>query len=261
MDQAQITVASFLAFTDALINRAQKNEDVLGLVLVGSTAETFRADEWSDHDFFLIVKIGLGEKFRKHLSWLPNFEEIAFAPRETDHGLKVVYKNGRVLEFAVFEDPELELASVNSWAVPVDKTNIAERVQKIQKRTNPKFFTVEEEWSLFLATILIAIGRARRGELLIAGLGIRTRALNHALGLLRTAHPPQDNTAGLEDNLDRFRRVEIQYPNEAQVLNEIVELPVEQSAKALLEFVMNLEMFTEAQLSWADVLKARLGWA
>ncbi|MCX6430163.1 MAG: hypothetical protein NTX12_04200 [Actinobacteria bacterium] len=260
MSQSQNDISGFLAFTQALTTSAQGNENVIGLVLVGSTAETFRADEWSDHDFFLIVKPGLGEQFRRNLSWLPDFSDIAFSPRETDHGLKVVYKNGQVLEFAVFEDSELELASVNSWAVPVDKANITSRVLAIRDRTKPRIYTVEEEWSLFLATTLIAIGRARRGELLIAGQGIRTRALNHALGLLRAARVPQADTVHCEDNLDRFRRVEVQFPREAKILNEISEMPVEDGARALLDFVLSLHILDERQISWANVVRSRLGW-
>ena len=75
-------------------------------------------------------------------------------------------------------------SAANSWAVPVDKTNITERVRAIQTSTNPGPFILENEWGLFLATILIAIGRARRGELLIANQGVGTRVLNHALGFL-----------------------------------------------------------------------------
>jgi hypothetical protein len=260
MNQSRGDISEFLAFNQEIINRAQEHQDVLGLVLVGSTAETFRADQWSDHDFFLVVKPKHGEQFRNVLSWLPHHEEIAFSPRETDHGLKVGYRNGRILEFAVFEDSELELASVNSWDVPVDKTNIAERVKAIQVRTNPKFFTVEEEWALFLGTILIAIGRARRGELLIAGQGIRTRAMNHVLGLLRVAREPATDTALYQDNLDRFRRVEVQYPEEAKLLNEISEIPVELGAQALIEFVITLGLLNEEQLSWAKVLQDKFGW-
>ena len=260
MKQSQPDVASFLAFNEALSKSAQSSSDVLGLVLVGSTAETFRADEWSDHDFFLVVKVGLGPNFRRDLSWLPNYGEIAYSTPETVHGLKVVYKDGRLLEFAVFEDEELELASVNSWAVPVDKERIAERVTAIQLRTKPKPFVLEDEWGLFLATVLIAVGRARRGELLIAGQGIRTRALDYALGMLKVARTPIANSLPLEDNLDRFRRVESQYPTEAKLLNEISELPVEAAALALLNFVVDLGVINEEEKIWADVVRARFGW-
>jgi hypothetical protein len=107
---------------------------------------------------------------------------------------------------------------------------------------------------------LIAIGRARRGELLIAGQGIRTRALNYALGFLRVARPPLFDTNQLEDNLDRFRRVEVQYPEESKLLNEIMELPVELGAQALLAFVLSLGIFSEEQLLRANVVRARLNW-
>jgi len=164
------------------------------------------------------------------------------------------------LEFAVFEDAELELASVNSWDVPVDKANITERVKAIQSRTAPRVFSLEDEWSLFLATILIAIGRARRGELLIAGQGIRTRAISHALGILRVAHKAQNGTSEYEDNLDRFRRVEAQYPNEAKILNEISEMPVEEGAQALIKFVISLGVLPDEQISWANVLRRKFDW-
>ena len=96
--------------------------------------------------------------------------------------------------------------------------------------------------------------------MLIAGQGFRTRAVTHALGLLRVARKPQSGTANYEDNLDRFRRVEIQFPQEAKILNEISQLPVEAGAKALLDFVITLGILNEKQLLYANVLRDRCGW-
>jgi len=151
-------------------------------------------------------------------------------------------------------------SAANSWAVPVDKTNITERVRAIQTSTNPRPFILENEWGLFLATILIAIGRARRGELLIANQGVGTRALNHALGFLRVSRTPLVNTSQLEDNLDRFRRVEAQYPIEAKILIDIIHLPVEKAARALLDFVVTLGILNDELLLQGDVVQKRLGW-
>lgn len=252
--------AEFLEYSDELARSASEHPDVLGLVLVGSAADTSRVDEWSDHDFFLIVKIGAGELMRGALSWLPNHEDVVIAARETAHGLKVVYRNGHVLEFAVFEDPELELASVNYWAVPVDKTNITARVQALENTTHGTPFEEEKEWGLFLALILIAVGRARRGEVLIAGQAIRSYYLKHVLGFVRDRRKPVVGTEGLEDNLDRFRRFEKQYPVEAARIERILQLPVEDSAREQLVFVLSLGGFTDEQLAQADVVRARLGW-
>jgi len=250
----------FLEYSDALAHSASEHPDVLGLVLVGSAADTSRVDEWSDHDFFLIVKVRSGHAFRADLSWLPNHEDVVIASRETAHGLKVVYRNGHVLEFAVFEDPELELASVNYWAVPVDKTNITSRVQALESKTTGSPFEEEKEWGLFLALILIAVGRARRGEVLIAGQAIRSYYLKHVIGFVRDRRKPVPGTEGLEDNLDRFRRFEKQYPIEAARIESILQLPVEDSAREQLDFVLSLGGFTQEQLEQAAVVRSRLGW-
>jgi hypothetical protein len=157
-------LAKFLAFSAALADNLSARSEVIGLVLVGSTADTKRVDEWSDHDFFVFTQEGRAEELRQDLSWLPNHDQIAMRPRETAHGLKVVYESGQVLEFAVFNDSELEIVSVNDYSVAVDKTNITERMQVVASRQHNKHSTLDDEFDLFLANILIGVGRARRGE-------------------------------------------------------------------------------------------------
>lgn len=254
------TFDAFVEYSERLAASAEAHPDVVGLVLVGSGADLGRVDEWSDHDFFLIVKDGTAEGFRQDLSWLPDAENVVIRPRETDHGLKVVYRNGHVLEFAVFDDKELELASVNYWAVPVDKTNITSRVEALEKKTVGGKFEEEKEWELFLAHILIAVGRARRGEILIAGQAIRSYMMRHVLGFVRDRLSPVPGTEGSEDNLDRFRRVEKQYPAEGARLDHILQLPVEDSARAQLDFVLGLGGFSDKHHEQAEVVRARLGW-
>jgi hypothetical protein len=255
------TLSGFLEYSDRLAANAQAHPDVVGLVLVGSGADTGRVDEWSDHDFFLIVKDGMSEGFRQDLSWLPDSHDVVIRPRETDHGLKVVYRDGHVLEFAVFDDKELEMASVNYWAVPVDKTNITSRVEALEKKTVGGKFEEEKEWELFLAHILIAVGRARRGEILIAGQAIRSYMMRHVLGFVRDRLAPAKGTEGIEDNLDRFRRVEQQYPAEGARLDQIMQLPVEDSARAQLDFLLGLGGFSSKQEDQAEVVRGRLGWS
>jgi hypothetical protein len=254
------TPASFLEYSDRLAASAQAHPDVVGLVLVGSAADTARADEWSDHDFFLIVRDGMAEGFRQDLSWLPDADQVIIRPRETAHGLKVVYRDGRVLEFAVFDDSELEMASVNYWAVPVDKTNITTRVAALEKKTVGAPFEEQKEWELLLAHILIGVGRARRGEALIAGQQIRSYMLRHVVGFVRDRIAPAAGAEKVEDNLDRFRRFEQQYPAEGSRLDRILQLPVEEAAQGLLDFTLGLGGFTDFQHEQADVVRRRLGW-
>ena len=59
---------------------------------------------------------------------------------------------------------------------------------------------------------------------------------------------------------DRFRKVEIQYPIEAKILNDILQLPVEEAARALLDFVVTLGILNDELLLQGNVVQERLGW-
>ena len=93
------TLTRFEKYSESLRQSCIQNPKIIGLVLVGSTAETQRVDEWSDHDFFVITEEGEQEALRQKLTWLPNSDSIAFSFRETEHGLKVVYKSGFVISY------------------------------------------------------------------------------------------------------------------------------------------------------------------
>lgn len=252
----------FVDFSNRLRDNLATRDEVLGLVLVGSTAELHRVDEWSDHDFFVVTKPGFAEQMRQDLSWLPDFEDIVMSPRETAHGLKVVYSNAQVLEFAVFEDQELDAAGANAFNVTLDRSNIAERMAAIAERSKPKPYDLEPEYEIFLAQILIGVGRARRGELLIAGQFARSYSLSRVLGFIRSWVAPLPGTEPREDNLDRFRRFEQQHPDLGRELDEILQRPVELAAKGLLELVLRLGEGTLSakQIAQARVVQSRFGW-
>ncbi|MEY4499968.1 MAG: hypothetical protein RL319_956 [Actinomycetota bacterium] len=256
------TLATFLKFSSDLKASLEANSDVLGLVLVGSTADTSRVDEWSDHDFFVVTKTGAAEGYRRDLSWLPQSEEIVMSPRETDHGLKVVYSNGHVLEFAVFDNEELELASANTYEVTIDRSDIGVRMQAIAEQSKPKIVDFEVEFEIFLGHILIGVGRDRRGEHLIAGQFARGMCLSSVLGLIRVSKSPLPGSEHKEDNLNRYRRFEQQYPNYASQLNEILQNSVEECFRDLFEFVLRVlrDELSPRQLTQADIVKQRFGW-
>lgn len=230
----------FLAYRESLRDNLLQLNQVTGLIFVGSAADTSRVDKWSDHDFFVVTVPGAAEAMRQDLSWLPHFEHIVLSPRETDHGLKVVFTDGRVLEFAIFEDSELELAGVNDFDVFIDKANIQARMEAIAKRSRPGAFDEVKEFELFICQLLIGVGRARRGEILIAGQQIRTYALTNLLGLIRHWVKPKAGTQHLEDIFSRFRRFEKQYPVLAARIEEYLELDPESCAKALLALVLEV---------------------
>jgi len=213
---------------------------------------------------FLITKEGLSEQYRQDLSWLPYSDEIAWAPRETDHGLKVAYTFGHVLEFAVFNNSELEMAKVNAAAVTVDRAQVADRVAKLREsskpapRANPDS-DLKADLELLLTHILIGVGRYRRGETLIAGEQIRAYLVPNLLRLITAWVPVQPGSEVSEDNLNRFRRFETRYPQVSAELTAALATDVESAAKAILVMVERLDP-NAANASKYQVVRSRLGW-
>lgn len=263
------TLELFLHYEDQLTANLAARDDVIGLVFVGSAADHSRFDEWSDHDFFVVTKSGHAEALRQDLSWLPNLDDVVISPRETAHGLKVVYRDGHVLEFAVFDDEELEIASVNYNLVTLDKTgSFADRIAALEKRTSEQAVKAGQDfkpvvrYELFLCQLLIGVGRARRGEALIAGEHVRSWAVSDLLGLIRHWQHPVRGTEGKTDNLNRHRRFELQYPTLGARIVAAQEKSVEACARQLLEIAIEAGggNLTPQQHAQAVVVKDRLGW-
>ena len=246
---------AFVVYQTQLRDLVAARSEVIGLVFLGSSADLKRADEHSDHDFFLVVKQGFGEKYRTNLDWLPNHQDILLAPRETAHGLKVVYRDLRLLEFAVFEDPELELAAANDYAVVLDKADIAPRMAAIAKRSVPKPMDAKAEFELFLALVQIGVGRFRRGEFIASEQHLKIYAVEKLIKLIRHHIPVQSSRA---DSLNPFRRFEFDYPNFGRQINEIQHQQGDSCAKGLLELALTLPI-SQVEIQQLEHIKKGMG--
>jgi hypothetical protein len=223
--------SEFLKYQERLVACVSQRSDVLGLMFAGSSANLARADKYSDHDFYLIVEDQVAEKYRQELDWLPDSEDILLRPRETQHGLKVMYKDGRLLEFAVFADSELDSQiAPPDRAVAFDRGGIADRIEAIGLKETSKF-NVEDELALFLTLVHIGLGRARRGEIVAANQHIKGYAVNHLVGIIRNSTGDKANA----DALNRYRRFELDRPEEATAIGKALDLPAEQAAAELIE--------------------------
>jgi hypothetical protein len=224
--------SAFDAYTARLVDAVANHGDVLGLVLAGSGAEPHRIDEWSDHDFFLVVSKE-PEAWRQDLGWLPDADRVVLRPRETEHGLKVVYDDGHVLEFAVATPEEMRDWATNMTSVVLDRGGVTELVDGMIARTTAAGEQDADDIQLFLSHLLIGTGRARRGELLAANLSIRGHAMRHLLPVWRHRVEPQDATAS--DSLEPNRRFELAYPWSSMELADALAHDPEFAARELLD--------------------------
>lgn len=230
-----MNASDYHALTQALLEALRARSDVLGLVAVGSmAAQDIRPDAWSDHDFFVVTQPGAQEGYRTQLTWLPHHEAIAWHFRETQHGVKVVYRDGHLLEFAVFDTTELPLAQVNRYRVLLDKGDISAQLAAVQRQTSAGTDAAPDvlHAGQFLTNLLVGIGRYQRGEMLSAHQFIKCNALHHLLTLLHRQRPSAQ--AALADNLAPTRRFEWVHPGLGAELRALLLEASPQAAAGLL---------------------------
>ena len=231
MDQQE-----YHAFTNQLVANLTQRTDVLGLVAVGSmAAQDYQPDAWSDHDFYVITQTGAQEHYRKQHTWLPDHDNIVWAFQETAHGVKVIYQSGHLLEYAVFDEQELQLARSNRYRVLLDRSTIDQQMAQIAALTNNQSTAQIAGFDIgqFLTNILVGMGRYARGEVLSAHNFVKGSAVNHLVVLIqRHVHSEQHSLA---DNLDPNRRFELVYPTLGAELRALMVQEIPIAATGLLE--------------------------
>jgi hypothetical protein len=237
-EQEAMEPEEYTRVTNELLGRLQSDPRVLGLVALGSmAARDVRPDRWSDHDFFVVAKPGTQESLRTDLGWLPRGAEAALSFRETAHGLKVVYADGHLLEFAVFDPDELRLARVNRYRVLLDREQVERRLAEVAAATDREQASAapDDGWLLgqFLTSLLVGVGRFRRGERLSGRQLVLDHAVRHLLVLVQKHLPPAEGSA--PDNLDPRRRFERAYPELGRELDELLAQGVPDAARGLIE--------------------------
>ena len=248
------------AFTNELARSLGGDERVVGLVALGSmAARDYQPDEWSDHDFFVVTSSGAQEEMRRDVSWLPRAERIAYWYRETEHGLQVFYEDGHLLEFAVFDLPEVGLASVNRYRVLLDRGGVAARMAEVAAETAARKRPSDaHEFGKLLGSVLVGAGRARRGEELSGGMFVKDLALGRLAVLLARVLPAE--RAGLLDDLDPLRRFEAVYPALGAELVELTRLETVAAAHGLLWVAERELRPRRPDLPWhaLDVVRRRI---
>jgi lincosamide nucleotidyltransferase len=229
---------AYQEFTQQLRKNLEQDENILGLVAAGSMAQQdYQPDEWSDHDFFVIARPGVQDRYRKTYDWLPRSEEIAWAFQETEHGIKAIYRDGHLLEFAVFDEEELKTARINRYRVLFDRARISTQMAKNAQKTKDASATETDAYHIgqILTNILVGMGRYWRGEKLSAHKFVKINAIHHLTALLnQTTQSPQ---RGLSDNLDPTRRFEVVHPHLGPELENLMLQPIPAAAQGLVNIL------------------------
>jgi hypothetical protein len=230
-------VADHQRFTDDLIARLRADDRVIGLVALGSMAATERApDEWSDHDFWVVTINGAADAVRAETGWLPRSEDLVVTFSETVHGRSAIYADGHLVEYAVFDDHDVEIARANVYRVLLDDCDLESRMAAMVSRTTAERQaddpTGTDRFGLFLAQLTIGVTRHGRGELLSAHELVRGRSVRTLTSLLASFVPA--DVEGRPDNLDPTRRFEQSHPSLAAALDDALQTPTLACARSLL---------------------------
>lgn len=253
------TRTPFTAELARIVEAASADPGIVGLVGFGSTADTSRADEWSDHDIAVITRAGDEARYRHDLSWLPDSSGIAMSVIDEHDGVTVVFDDGRVIEFGVATIDGFAGWAGNAAAVLIDRGGVAPVVERMLARPAPgDDVDIDRETRIALAKLLIGVGRARRGELLTADHNIRGEALEHLLRAFAAALP---GVRGRLDTLDPRRRFEQVYPELGARIADALRSDPEDAARRLLGLAEeHLGGRGDFPRAGADAIRRRLGW-
>jgi hypothetical protein len=220
-----------------VIGQSLKNTgNALALLGLGSVGqETNRLDEYSDLDFFAIVKDGYKRVFIENLDWLSSVCPIVYRFMNTVDGYKLLFEDGIFAEMAVFEPLELANIPFTGGRIVWKEDSFDENILTPQRKTASK---QPVEWLLgeALTNLYVGLGRYHRGEKLSAARFIQGYAVDRILELTAAIEAPQP---GHEDLFTPERRYEQRFPTFAAHLPQFVQgyERSPESARAILAYL------------------------
>jgi lincosamide nucleotidyltransferase B/F len=201
------------------IARALEADGGLGMLALGSAGlETARLDQWSDLDFFLIVKAGTKQRFLENPRWFEAAAPVDWAFQNTSDGFKLLFADGVFGEMAWFEPAELTAIpySAGRWIWRAD--GLDEALSRPVNPGTPASKPAGPEWALgeLLSCLYVGLGRWNRGEKLSAWRFVQGHCLDRFLELADLKFP---STAPFADFYNRDRRWEARHPELASLLD------------------------------------------
>lgn len=235
----------------ALRESCRTTPGVTSLVVFGSAASAAagRRDAWSDIDANIFLTPAAAAELRGSWAFLPDREHLVLAAREGSDGGVVLWDDGLLAEFGAglpweIRDPDHEVLLDGGDLRFADPAPLPDALDQV---------------GLFLAKLLIGVGRYRRGERLAGSAHVRGYALAHLAEALRQRLAPQ----APRSPFDPLRRLEDALPAQAARLDELLGEELDRCARGLLALArQSLEPgWPQFPTAAADLITQRLGWA
>ncbi len=200
----------------------KNDQDALALLGLGSVGlETSRLDQWSDLDFFAIVRPGTKTRFLEDSTWLDKAHPVVYKFKNTPDGYKLLFQDGIFGEMAVFEPQELSTIPYSEGRVLWHREEFDPGLLKPVNQGGRKWTPPSAEFLVgeLLTCLYVGMCRFRRGEKLSAWRFIQGYCLDRFLELAEFWETPEP---GLDDPYNRDRRFEDRFPQAAGYLNQIL---------------------------------------
>lgn len=216
---------------DAIGRSLANYEDALCLLGLGSVGdEQSRLDEFSDLDFFVIVRTGSKKPFLDCIDWLSNAHSVAWSFANTPDGRKALFEDLVFCEYAIFEESELQSVAFTPgrvvWSRPGFDTTLCVPGRIAGART-----PADVEWLVGEAVTNLYVGlcRYRRGEKWTAFNFVQ----HYAVGRLAELIELQDPQRSGGDPFAVDRRYEQRHPGIEKVLSHCLQGYEQTPASAL----------------------------
>jgi hypothetical protein len=235
---------------DAIGRSLATHDDALALFGLGSVGQELdRLDEYSDLDFFVVVRPGAKQRFFDNIDWLEAAAPVVFRYRGPGDGLHVLFTDGIYAEMAIFTVAELGTALYTPGRIVWKRAGVDEALAE-PARTPPTPTTppLDQLLGEILCNLHVGLLRFRRGERLAAAREIQLYAVDRMLELAAHLEPEQ---AAARDPFARMRRFERRFPQMAAHLGDFQQGydRTPESAAAMLDFLSARFPLNEAMVA------------
>jgi len=203
---------------DEIALSLSRYEDAVALITLGSVGmDIDRLDQYSDIDFFVIVKDDVSKYFINNLDWLREASPLAYYFYNTTEGCKILFEDGVYGEYAVFSESRLkEIPLIDArlhWVKPGYDFDFKPELNPVKKYPSIDYALNEATTNIY-----VGLNRYLRGEKLSAYTFIQGHALNNVLSVLPLIEP--EMVKG--DFYTATRRLEKRFPQFAEIIQKIL---------------------------------------